>query len=372
MTAGYTSGGAALTDAAGRERHHFIATSDAVRLACRDYGDPTARRTVVFLHGLCLSQLSWTRHVAYVLRRHDGAVRVISYDHRGHGQSQSAPVSTYRIEQLADDLAHVVADLEVDGSVTLVGHSLGAMVALAYLRQASRARPIDPDGLVLVATAAGRLAERGLGRLLATPGIVGLSQLLEHAPQQALRALSAPVCAALGRCWGYGPTQHATLAAVMSAALMTTPTSSAVGFLPTLRDFDATPSLRSIRARTVVLSGSADLLTPPAHARELAQQIPGAVHVCVPGAGHMLAQQAPHVVASAIDHATAWPRELLMSPIAKHSHVNAPSAPPLSAANSTVTSVSLRMIRARRARLTNNNISIRRPSTLVPRKPTLA
>ena len=45
-----------------------------------------------------------------------------------------------------------------------------------------------------------------------------------------------------------------------------------------------------------------DVLTPPAHGRELAEGILGAVHVCIPGAGHMLAQQAPHVVASAIDH----------------------------------------------------------------------
>jgi pimeloyl-ACP methyl ester carboxylesterase len=284
------------------ERHHVITVADGVGLACSDYGDPEARRTVVFLHGLCLSQQSWARHVAYVRHRYGGTVRVISYDHRGHGQSQPAPVSTYRPEQLADDLAYVTAELQIAGSTILVGHSLGAMVALAYLARQRHQRPVDPDGLVLVATAAGRLGERGLGRLLATPGIVGLSRLLEHAPQQARRALSAPVCAALSRCLGYGDTQRATLAAMTAAALMTTRASSAVGFLPALRDFNAYPTLGAIRARTVVISGTDDLVTPPVHGRELADQIPGAVHVCVPGAGHMLAQQAPHVIASAIDH----------------------------------------------------------------------
>ena len=155
---------------------------------------------------------------------------------------------------------------------------------------------------MLVATAAGRLAERGLGGLLATPGIVGLSRVLEHAPQQALRTWSAPVCAALTRCLGYGHTQRATLAAITAAALLTTPASSAVGFLPALRDFNAYPTLWAIRARTVVISGTDDLVTPPAHGREFADQIPGALDVCVPGAGHMLAQQALHVIASAIDH----------------------------------------------------------------------
>jgi pimeloyl-ACP methyl ester carboxylesterase len=176
------------------------------------------------------------------------------------------------------------------------------MVALAYLARQRHQRPVDPVGLVLVATAAGRLAERGLGRLLATPGIVGLSRALEHAPQQALRALSAPVCAALCRCLGYGQTHRATLAAMTAAALLTTPASSAVGFLPALRDFNVYPTLGAIRARTVVISGTDDPLTPPVHGRELAEQIHGAMHVCVPGVGHMLAQQAPHVIASAIDH----------------------------------------------------------------------
>jgi pimeloyl-ACP methyl ester carboxylesterase len=285
--------------------HGFITAGDGVRLDYTDYGDPTARSTVVFLHGLCLSRASWIRQISYLAHRYSGAVRVVSYDHRGHGQSQSAPVSTYRPEQLADDLAHVITQLEITGSVILVGHSLGAMVALSYLARQSHDRPVDPEGLVLVATAAGRLAERGLGRLLAIPGIDGLSRLLEHAPQQALRTLSGPACTTLGRCWGYSSAQRAALAAVASAALMTTPTATVIGFLPALRDFNTHLSLQAIRARTVVISGSADPITPPVHSRELAAQIPDAVHVCVPGAGHMLAQQAPHVVASAIDHVIA-------------------------------------------------------------------
>jgi pimeloyl-ACP methyl ester carboxylesterase len=185
-----------------------------------------------------------------------------------------------------------VAQLDTSGSVTLVGHSLGAMVALAYLARRSRARPADPDSLVLVATAAGRLPEHGLGHLLATPGIGGLCRLVEHAPAHALRAQAAPACAELGRWSGCGQTQRATLVALASAALATTPASTAVGFLPVLRQFDVNPLLGSIRASTVVVSGGADLLTPPVHGRDIAEHIPGAVHLCVPGAGQM-PQQAP-------------------------------------------------------------------------------
>jgi pimeloyl-ACP methyl ester carboxylesterase len=287
----------------GRARLAQVRTADGITLAVSDHGPTTATHTVVFLHGLCLDRESWAHHITDLINRYSGAVRIISYDHRGHGNSQPAPVATYHPQQLADDLATVLAELEVGGSVTIVGHSLGAMVALAYLGRRNSARPVDPDGLVLVATAAGRLVERGLGRLLATPGIGGLRRLAEHAPDQALRALSLPVCAALGRWWGCGQTQRTTLAALTSAALMTTPASTAVGFLPALRVFDAHQTLAQIRARTIVVSGSADMVTPPVHSEELAAQIPGAVHVCVQGAGHMLAQQAPRAVARAIDQA---------------------------------------------------------------------
>jgi pimeloyl-ACP methyl ester carboxylesterase len=258
----------------GRARLTHVRTADGITLAVSDHGPATATHTVVFLHGLCLSKEEWAHHAAHLTLRYGAAVRVISYDHRGHGRSQPAPVGTYHPEQLADDLTTVMTALEVHGSVTLVGHSLGAMVALAYLGRHSSARPVEPDGLVLVATAAGRLVEHGLGRLLATPGIGYLCRLAEHAPEQALRALTGPVCGALSRWWGCGQAQRTTLAALASAAMMTTPASTAMGFLLALRGFDAYPALPLIRARTVIVSGSGDLVTPPAHSHALASRAP--------------------------------------------------------------------------------------------------
>jgi pimeloyl-ACP methyl ester carboxylesterase len=279
-------------------KHPLVRTGDGVRLAVCDTGPRTAEHTVVFLHGLCLNQTSWERQINYLLGRYGRAVRVISYDHRGHGRSATAPMNTYRIEQLADDLAQVLTALDVTGPLTLVGHSMGAMTALAYLGRPAAQRLIEPDGLVLVATAAGKLAERGLARLLATPAPAALVGLIKHTPEHALHALVGPVCATLRRWHGHG--HSASLAATVVTALTTTPMATAVGFLPSLRGYNQYATLSSVHARTVVISGGLDPLTPPSHAADLTTGIRGAEHVRVPYAGHMLLQQAPHVINDAI------------------------------------------------------------------------
>jgi pimeloyl-ACP methyl ester carboxylesterase len=201
-----------------------VMARDGVRLSVRDGGPRRAEHTVVFLHGFCLTGALWSHQIDYLLRRYGERVRVISYDHRGHGRSSGAPMSTYRIERLASDLADVLVALEVSGSVTLVGHSMGGMVALTYLGRPAADRPVEPQGLVLVATGAGRLAERGLCRLLSTPAAAALVGLIDHTPEQALRVLAGPVCV--------------TLVSVAAEALTTTPVSTAVGFLPSLCSYD--------------------------------------------------------------------------------------------------------------------------------------
>jgi hypothetical protein len=73
-----------------------VMTRDGVRLGVHDGGPRRAEHTVVFLHGFCLTGASWSHQIDYLLRRYGEHVRVISYDHRGHGRSSGAPISTHR------------------------------------------------------------------------------------------------------------------------------------------------------------------------------------------------------------------------------------------------------------------------------------
>jgi pimeloyl-ACP methyl ester carboxylesterase len=290
----------------------IVTVRDGVQLAVRDHAPENPDATIVLLHGLCLEQGSWAGQIRHLTRQWGDRIRIISYDHRGHGRSGSAPKRTYTVEQLADDLAQVLTALRVTGPLTLAGHSMGGMVALAYLGRPAAERPVEPHGLVLVATAAGRLAERGVARLLASPAADMLCGLAALAPQRAIRLLTKPVCATLAR--QVGSHARSTLTELFANALAaTTSLDAAVGFLPGLRSYDQTSTLASISAQTIILSGGADLVTPPSHSRDMAAAIPDAAHEHLPTAGHMLLQEAAHAVTDAISRtiATAVDADLL-------------------------------------------------------------
>ncbi|PXW98236.1 alpha/beta fold hydrolase [Mycolicibacterium moriokaense] len=280
-----------------------VTVRDGVRLAVRDQGPVDAEATVVLLHGLCLEQGSWAGQIRQLTRRWGARIRIISFDHRGHGRSDTAPTHTYVIEQLAADLADVLSALDVTGPLTLVGHSMGGMVALAYLGRPPADRPVQPHGVVLVATAAGRLAERGVARLLASPATDVLCKFATRAPHRAVRLLTKPVRAALA--FPVGDQARAILATLFETAMTAASLTTAVGFLPSLRSYDQYSTLAAIRARTTIISGGADLLTPPSHSHDLADAIPGATHVHIPTAGHMLPHEASHEVTDAISRTVA-------------------------------------------------------------------
>jgi pimeloyl-ACP methyl ester carboxylesterase len=275
-----------------------VTVRDGVQLAVRDQGRGDAEATVVLLHGLCLDRESWTGQIDHLTRQWGDRVRIISYDHRGHGRSDSAAKRTYTVAQLAEDLADVLTALHVTGPLTLAGHSMGGMVALAYLGRPPADRPVEPHGVVLVATAAGRLAEHGVARLLASPATDVLCKFATRAPHRAVRLLTKPVLATLSL--QVGTQARATLASLFDTAMAAASLATAVGFLPGLRSYDQYATLDSIRARTTIISGGTDFLTPPSHSHDMAAAIPGATHVHIPTAGHMLPHEAPHAVTDAI------------------------------------------------------------------------
>ena len=59
---------------------------------------------------------------------------------------------------------------------------------------------------------------------------------------------------------------------------------------------DSRPTLGAIKCPTLIIVGASDQLTPPAHAEEIAQGIPGAKLVKLAGCGHMSPMEKPEEV----------------------------------------------------------------------------
>jgi pimeloyl-ACP methyl ester carboxylesterase len=167
---------------------------------------------------------------------------------------------------------------------------------------------ISSGSTPLVATAAGKLSERGLGRVLATPATRLLYSLVQRAPHAAadaaVRVLAGPLCRALTRLeYGDNGTRHDALVALSAAAINATGLATKAGFLRSLQTYDQYQTLGSITAETTILSGGTDKLTPPEHARDLAAGIPNATLVYQRDAGHMLPHETSQLVTDAISGA---------------------------------------------------------------------
>jgi pimeloyl-ACP methyl ester carboxylesterase len=86
-------------------------------------------RTVVFIHGLVMDNLS---SFYFTLANPVAAnAEVILYDLRGHGMSERPPTG-YAVADLVADLAALLDALEISRPVELVGNSFGGLVALAF------------------------------------------------------------------------------------------------------------------------------------------------------------------------------------------------------------------------------------------------
>jgi pimeloyl-ACP methyl ester carboxylesterase len=103
-----------------------------LRLHYTDF-NPSGERTTVLVHGLQVQAHTWDPLAEELMTDR----RVVCPDLRGHGLS-GWPPEGYLLDGFVDDLDAVI-EATGAGSVELVGHSLGARIAIAY---AARRPPI--------------------------------------------------------------------------------------------------------------------------------------------------------------------------------------------------------------------------------------
>jgi pimeloyl-ACP methyl ester carboxylesterase len=214
---------------------------------------------VLLVHGQPGSRVDWRALIPLLATDH----RVIAVDRPGYGTSTEESLG---LEQNAFRLGLLLAERGAVGA-TVVGHSLGAGIALAMAE-----RSLGVGGLVL-AGAAGVAGTVGpLDHVLALPlvGAVGV-QGVRLITRTVWRDRSRPVVAAIE---GWGPRSGRSFAREQRALL---------------RELTVLESeLDAIDVPSTVVVGGRDRVVRPAVQRAIAGRIPGARMVELESAGHLI------------------------------------------------------------------------------------
>lgn len=111
-----------------------ITTTDGTVIYYKDWG-PRSGPVVTFSHGWPLTADAWEAQMFHLASH---GFRCIAHDRRGHGRS-SQPWEGNHMDQYADDLAELLAQLDVNGAV-MIGHSTGGGEVARYLGRHGAAR----------------------------------------------------------------------------------------------------------------------------------------------------------------------------------------------------------------------------------------
>lgn len=257
----------------------YFRASDGAALAFDESGSGTP--ALVFVHGWQGDRTVWRDVIAALGPR----AHAIAVDLRGSGASNAA-AGPYRLERFAADLRDLVEHLEVD-PIVLVGHSMGATVALRFALDA----PQTTRGLVLVApvpASGGGYSPKGEAYLRATAG--------------------DPIAARnwLTRTFAGAPDEMA-LERLCDAAARTEPNAALQSF-ESWAHANFAEETRKIQAPVLVIAPEHDV--PEASERKVAALLPNARNVVVADCAHYAIVEQPAEIANLVDdfvmHGGRW------------------------------------------------------------------
>jgi pimeloyl-ACP methyl ester carboxylesterase len=274
-----------------------VTSGDGTRLHAEVFG-PEDGATVVLAHG-------WTEELRFwgpvIKLLSEAGLRPVAYDLRGHGASGPGTDGDYSLERFGDDLEAVLAASTPANELAMVaGHSLGAMSIAAWAEHHDVARRARAAALIntgLGDLIAGHLLFGELAKRLESPV---LSRLVLGSRAR-IPAFSSPIQQAVIRHAAFGPTATAGQVAFYERMLIATAPDARAAAGVALTDMDLWHAVARLSVPTLVVAGERDRLTPPAHARRIAETLPqpaGLIELAQ--TGHMAPLERPQEIAAAL------------------------------------------------------------------------
>lgn len=252
---------------------HTLASHDGGTINTIEVGDGP---TIVLSHGVTLSVRTWVKQLEFLPKR---GFRTIAFDHRGHGES-SVGEHGHAIENLAWDVRSVVEGLDLRDAV-LVGHSMGGIAVQAFMVMFPEIAAERVAGIVLLSTLA-RTPLSGHERLAQF-----IAAAADRGPDPGGLMERKDIGYLLARA-GFGREAQPAHIELTRRMILDCPTETRREATRALMELDLVDRLGLITVPTLIISGTADLVTPPAESRRIHAHIPHARFESVPGGGHML------------------------------------------------------------------------------------
>ncbi|HLN75597.1 MAG TPA: alpha/beta hydrolase [Nocardioidaceae bacterium] len=270
-----------------------LRTHDGLNLHLQVEGPHDAGLTVVLAHCWTSDHESWRYQVRDLRGRFGDSIRIVTYDHRGHGASDETPRRSATIENLGRDLADIIDTHAPTGDLVLAGHSIGGMTLMALAEHRPEIFEERVRGVLFVATSGGSLHEVTLGLPRVSDRVreqIPTMLAMRSRMLSRRRRRRAPVIEAMvARRFLFGDDMRLRDHMLTVEGIINTPAASMCGFFEDVMRHNRLEGLGPLADVPVqVMVGDKDLLTPPPHAALLAEKIPGARLTVAPGAGHML------------------------------------------------------------------------------------
>jgi len=239
---------------------------------------------IVLVHGVTLSSRVWVKQFELLPK---AGLRVLAYDGRGHGHS-TAGDKGHSIEGLGYDLRTVLEGLDLHDAV-VVGHSMGGIAVQELAIHHADVVRDRVRGIVLLSTLARTplLGGRGSGDREHATGLLGIVQRASASLSLASLMARPDVGTMLARI-GFGREPKASHVELTRELLATCDPETSRDAVNALLELDLTSKLEKISVPTLVIGGTADVITPPRESRRIASLIPGANLEMFERAGHML------------------------------------------------------------------------------------
>ncbi|WP_433563504.1 alpha/beta fold hydrolase [Nocardia sp. CA-151230] len=251
-----------------------VTTRDGARLRVHAYG-PAEGDVIVLAHGWSCAIEYWNPQI----NAFAGEYRVIAFDQRGHGESESGTRS-FSADQLADDLSDVLeAVLRPGRRAVLVGHSMGGMTIQAWAHRYPHQVRHRASAVLLATTAARQIPNRATVIPLLNDVIPGPDWL-------ALALFGTPVPLPGGPAVNL-IAKHRLMTPAATRDQILFGTSIVRSCRPSVRaavargllELDLHGAAAHLTVPTTVIAGSHDRLLPEVHSREIADTLAVAGHL---------------------------------------------------------------------------------------------